>query len=147
MKLIKRKSQDIKETRITFEYSDWTDELEEMLNLITKSKKTIVGYTQDKTVSIIRLSDILYFEAVGELVFAYTSTKMYDIKMRLYQVEEYVGQNNILRASKSILLNLNKVESFRSAQNGRIIATIENGEEIIVSRSYAKNIVNCLKSA
>lgn len=147
MKLIKRKSQDIKETRITFEYSDWTDELEEMLNLITKSKKTIVGYTQDKTVSIIRLSDILYFEAVGELVFAYTSTKMYDIKMRLYQVEEYVGQNNILRASKSILLNLNKVESFRSAQNGRIIATIENGEEVIVSRSYAKNIVNCLKSA
>ena len=38
----------------------------------------------------IRTEDILYFEAVQNKVFAYTSNKFYEIKSRLYQLEEKI---------------------------------------------------------
>ena len=50
-------------------------------------KKIIPNTTTHPT---IRTEDILYFEAVQNKVFAYTSNKFYEIKSRLYQLEEKI---------------------------------------------------------
>ena len=95
----------------------------------------------------IELHQILYFEAVGELVFAYTKTQVYEIKMRLYQIEEATKHNMILRVSKYFLVNIRKIKSVRPALNGRFIATMINGEEVLISRQYAKEVSEAIKAA
>ena len=146
MKLIKRKTSS-NENSIIIEYIEWTDQLEDICNYIEGRRSQIIGYGENKEVCQIELDQILYFEAVGELVFAYTKTQIYEIKMRLYQIEEATKQNMILRVSKSFLVNIRKIKSVRPALNGRFIATMINGEEILISRQYAKEVSEAIKAA
>lgn len=147
MKLIKRKISSSEENTIILEYLEWTKELEDICNYIEGRKSWIVGYGENKEVYQIELNQILYFEAVGELVFAYTKTQVYEIKMRLYQIEEATKQNMILRVSKSFLVNIRKIKSVRPALNGRFVATMINGEEVLISRQYAKEVSEAIRAA
>ena len=76
-------------------------------------------------------------------VFAYTVECVYEIKGRLYQVEEKVNKRNICRASKTMLVNVEHIISVRTALNGRLYARMENGEEILITRRYAKEVEDC----
>lgn len=145
MKIIKRQKKDMSEAVITIEYSEWTPDLEDIISYIEGQKKTIQGYGDNKEIHNILIEKILYFEAVGELVFAYTRDNVYEIKMRLYQIEEKLKSSPIQRASKSILVNIRMIENLKSALNGRLIATMENGEEILITRSYSKEIVETIR--
>lgn len=134
MKLIKKQNDNIQEATLTFEYKKWDQDLEDIYCFIQGIAETIPGYTENKSLCNVKIGDILYFEAVGELVFAYTASEVYDIKMRLYQVEEFLEKTSFLRASKSVLVNMKKIERLKSALNGRMIATMKNGEEVLISR-------------
>jgi len=83
------------------------------------------------------LTEILYFEADAEQVFAYTTEEIYNVKLRLYQIEEFSQQAGIIRVSKSHLVNVNKILSVRPALNSRLYVRMQNGEEVLVSRKYA----------
>ncbi len=83
------------------------------------------------------LEGLLYLEADGEQVFAYTTEEIYKVNMRLYQVETLSKKIGIVRVSKSHLVNLQKIQSVRPALNSRLYAKMPNGEEVLVSRKYA----------
>ena len=70
-------------------------------------------------------------------VFAYMSDEIYQVKLRLYQVEELAHAAGIVRASKSHLVNVKKIQSVRPALNSRLYAKMPNGEEVLVTRKYA----------
>ena len=86
------------------------------------------------------LSQILYFEADAEKVFAYTADEIYQVRMRLYQVETLSRTEGVIRVSKSHLVNPRKIQSVRPALNSRLYARMPNGEEILVSRKYAPRL-------
>ena len=58
-------------------------------------------------------------------------------------MEEKVNKRNICRASKTMLVNIEHIISVRTALNGRLYARMENGEEILITRRYAKEVENC----
>ena len=62
-------------------------------------------------------SEVYYFEAVDNKVFLYTKEKVYETKWKLYELEEQFGHANYIRVSKSVILNLTKVESFHPEFN------------------------------
>ena len=82
------------------------------------------------------LEEVYYFEAVDERVFAYTKEKVYEMKIRLYELESAYTDRYFARCSKSFLINLMKLESISPALNGRFTAHMKNGEKIIISRQY-----------
>lgn len=125
---------------VTLEYVSFTREFEEIRDYVLRKGESMTAYTQEREAVRIRIEDILYFEAVGELVFAYLETQIYEVKLRLYQIEDRLRGANILRASKSVLVNLEHILSVRPALNGRLYARMENGEDILISRNYAKQI-------
>ena len=45
-----------------------------------------------------------------------------------------------MRISKSCVVNLNRIKSIRPDFGGKIIATMQNGERIFVSRQYASEL-------
>lgn len=132
------------EEGVLLRYQRLTREFEEIREYCRRKGETITGYTRNRDKVILRIEDILYFEAVGDLVFAYLETEVYEVKSRLYQLEERMGRSSMKRASKSILVNVEKIVSVRSALNGRLYAKMENSEEILISRRYAKQIASSI---
>ena len=131
------------EEGVTLEYIKLTKDFEEIKEYVQHKGDTLTGYKQTKEKVSVRIEDILYFETVDSLVFAYTVDCVYEIKGRLYQVEEKVNKRNICRASKTMLVNVEHIISFRTALNGRLYVRMENGEEILITRRYAKEVEDC----
>ena len=88
----------------------------------------ITGYGEHRELYRISTDEILYFEAVGEKVFAYTEQEIYEIKNRLYQIEEKVNSYDFTRASKSMLVNTDRISSIASISGSRGKIMMDNGE-------------------
>lgn len=88
---------------------------------------------------------ILYFEYVEGKVFAYLKEQVLTINLSLEKLEERLGKRGFLRASKSVLLNINTITSFQTMMGNRLIATLSNEEKVVISRHYAKNLRNYLE--
>ena len=89
-------------------------------------------------------AEVLYFESVDDRTFLYTKREVFEIRLRLYELEEALSPAGFLRVSKSAVVNLNRISSLRPELNRNIIATMENGERIVISRSYAKKLKTVL---
>ena len=123
--------------RVVLECVELTDDFRDIREYALMKGNMLSGYIEDAAFQL-NLSDIIYFEAVGEQVFAYTETELYEIKSRLYEIEKTYGNQMFMRCSKSIVANISQIESFRPAPDTRLIAKMKNGEEIVISRMYAK---------
>ena len=132
------------EEGVILQYVRMTRDFAEIKEYIQRKGEMIVGYTEKKERVPVRIEDILYFEAVEGSVFAYTVEQVYEIKSRLYQVEEKIRRRCLHRASKTMLVNIDHIVSVRTALNGRLYARMENDEEILITRKYAKEIAQCL---
>lgn len=139
MRLTIRKAASSEEEQVILECVEMTKDFEDIKEYVLMKGNVVVGYIEERVYQI-PLSDILYFEAVGEQVFAYTADEIYSIKNRLYEIEELYSDRKFIRCSKSVVVNILKIESFRPALDSRFYAKMKNGEEILISRMYAKNI-------
>ncbi len=126
-----------RDERVVLECVDLTKDFEDIRDYALMKGNTITGYINDAAF-LLTLSDVLYFEAVGERVFAYTENELYEIKSRLYELEENYRDRMFIRCSKSVIINISKISSFRPAPDTRLLAKMKNGEEIVISRMYAK---------
>ncbi len=88
--------------------------------------------------------DIYYFEYVDQKVFAYGKTKVYEVKSKLYELEEQLSKTEFIRVSKSSILNLNKIGSLAPSLGGRFEAKLKNGEKVIISRQYVNSLKDVL---
>lgn len=131
------------EEGVTLQYVRLTKDFEEIKEYVQHKGDTLAGYTQENARTSVRVEDILYIEVVDGRVFAYTLDSVYEIKGRLYQVEEKVSRRNICRASKTMLVNIDYIISVRTALNGRLYARMENDEEILITRRYAREVEGC----
>ncbi len=95
--------------------------------------------TMDGRVYLVKHSAIYYIESVDKKTFVYTKDSCYESKYRLYELETIL-LGMFLRCSKATILNLKKVRSVESEMSGRMIATLLNGESIVISRGYVKEV-------
>jgi len=140
MKVTVRQIANQDDQQVILECVRLTRDFEDIRQYALAKGGTVLGYLDNGDAFNVNLSAILYFEALGELVFAYTTDKEFLVKRRLYELENDYARQRFARASKSILLNLMSVEAFKPAMNGRLYARLRNGEDVLVSRQYAKDI-------
>lgn len=112
-----------------------TSDIESIRSFALTKGTTLTGNI-DERIYQFNLSDVFYFEAVDERVFAYTKNKSYELKIRLYELENAYSDKHFIRCSKSFIINLMKLESISPALNGRFTAHMKNGEKVIISRQY-----------
>lgn len=113
----------------------------QLLNLIhaIKSHEKITAL-RDGEYFQVAPDEIYYFEAVDNRVFLYLEKDVYEIKQKLYELEEQFRGTDFFRASKSCIVNLAKVKSISPAFNGRFEAHMKNGEKVIISRQYVPTL-------
>jgi DNA-binding LytR/AlgR family response regulator len=116
-----------------------TPDIESIRSYALTKGTTLTGSVNERVYQF-NLSDVFYFEAVDERVFAYTKSKSYELKIRLYELENAYADKHFVRCSKSFIINLMNLESISPALNGRFTAHMKNGEKIIISRQYVPEI-------
>ena len=104
------------------------------------AKGLVLTGSADERLYQFNLSAVYSFEAVDERVFAYTKDRSFELKTRLYELENAYEDKYFIRCSKSFIINLMKLESISPALNGRFTAHMKNGEDIIISRQYVPQI-------
>ncbi|MEE1061382.1 MAG: LytTR family DNA-binding domain-containing protein [Ruminococcus sp.] len=89
---------------------------------------------------ILDVAKIVYVESVDRKTFVYTEQDCFDSKLKLYEIEERLCKSGFLRISKNCLVRLKYIRSLRAELDRKIRLTLENGEQIIVSRQYADEL-------
>ena len=89
---------------------------------------------------VVSAEDVLYVESVGKRTFFYTTSGVYETPLRLYEMEERLEGCDFLRVAKGCVVNFRRIASLRPDLNGRIIATMDNGERVVISRQYAPDV-------
>jgi len=85
---------------------------------------------------IINPKDVFYFESVDNKVFIYCKQKIFQSKLKLYEIESEYENSDFFRASKSIIINISKIESVSPVFYGKFQALLQNGEKIFISRQF-----------
>ncbi|MCM1045099.1 MAG: LytTR family transcriptional regulator DNA-binding domain-containing protein [Candidatus Gastranaerophilales bacterium] len=119
-------------------------EITEIVRFVKSRQGQLTGMIEGAQYEI-AVSDVFYMEGVDNKVFIYCEKQVYETRQKLYELEEALGGKHFLRVSKSALLNLMKIESIKPSLNGRFIAVLQNGEQIIVSRKYVPELKKALK--
>lgn len=132
------------EEQVVLECVAFTPEFEDIRNYCLSKEKSLIGMT-GSTQRPVYYDEILYIEAVDEKTFAYTETSVFELRTRLYKLEEQLRSEKFVRCSKAFLISLMKVESIRPAINGRYCARMKNGEEVIISRRYVRQVKRQIK--
>lgn len=121
-----------------------TEEVREIESFVRSRQGRVTG-TLDSRQYEIALPDLYYIESVDGKTFLYTKEQVYETPQRLYELEELLRPKHFVRISKSTLLNLMKLRALRPALNGRMSAVLSSGEELIISRSYVRDLKAALR--
>ena len=112
------------------------EEKEKVLTLINTMNTKIIGYKRDKKY-FIQIESIYYIELIDKKTFINTKEECYESPLWLYQIEEQLDQQ-FIRVNKSTILNMKYIKSLKADIGSRIIVYLDNQDQVLVSRTYAK---------
>lgn len=114
-------------------------EVYDIVKLLETKDKKIIG-SLNEVEHVIKPREVLYFESVDGITYAYTKEKVYRTKYTLTELEATYQELGYFRCSKSMVLNIHAIQVLRSEVGCRIDACLVNGEHSIISRHYAKQL-------
>lgn len=98
-------------------------------------KETVVG-KKDDSFEIIQLTDISHFEADNNDTFCVAKSKKYEVKKKLYEIENAFSGKGFVRVNKSFVVNILKINEIIPWFGGRLLLKMKDSDtEIEVSRS------------
>ncbi len=132
------------EEEVIVRYRSMTPKVGQILDFLGQGQTRLMGW-KDETKVIVKPEQILYVESVDGKTFAYTKGAVVRLEYQLSQLEQLLWERHFFRCSKSMIVNIDKVESLKSLPSNRIDAVMCNGEHIIISRTYASEFRKRLK--
>lgn len=131
------------ETEIIIHCRKADEQVQRLAEALSSYDRKLNG-TKDGKTFILEADDILYFDSVDKRTFAYTHQDVYEIGLRLYELEERLPQY-FFRASKSAIINITKIKIICPDFGGRLEVTLLSGERLSVSRQYAHTLKTILE--
>ncbi len=116
------------------------DRIMTLIQALKSDSTKLAGFSRQGQISMLNQNDIYYFESVDNRVFAYCKQDVSELKYKLYELEERFSGTDFIRISKSMILNLSKVDRFAPTLGGRFEACLLNGEKVVISRQYVQSL-------
>lgn len=132
----------LKQNRVDIYYGEKDKEISALFTFLEEKHK-MVGTFEGKEK---RFSpyDVFYFEAIEKKCFAYLENEVYQVKGNLQSLEEQYACIGFVRINKSMVLNILKIDELKACINMKTQAFLENGEVVIINRSYKKSFAKRL---
>lgn len=132
------------EDELILRYRKLTPDIKRIIELAGGGSSRLVG-KKDGNMIVIDKDDIYYIESVDDKTFAYTCNDVIRLDNSLQGVMGILDDIRFFRCSKSMIINIDRVRVLKSLSSNRIDAALENGEHIIISRTYATDFRKLLR--
>ncbi|MDD6302728.1 MAG: LytTR family DNA-binding domain-containing protein [Bacillales bacterium] len=120
---------------IAKERNELVDSIEKIVN---DDNFLLYGVCDDKIIKI-DLSQVQFFISNANKTYAYIDNDKYQIKLRLYQIEDLHDQR-FLKINQSCIANIHQISSFKVTFGCSLLVEFENGYSEYVSRRELKNV-------
>ena len=141
MKLILTQQPDISEPKIEIHYTVLDDKLKNLITFIEKGEHYILcadAETGNKCRVLIH--DIFYIEIMERKTFLYTESKVFRCKMKFNELLDMLQPFGFVQANRHYIINIDVLERINMLSYSKAEAVLENGEKIVVSRTYLQDI-------
>ena len=136
---------ELEESRVDIFYNEYNAEIENLASFLEK-EQVLLG-TKEKQTCKFAVSEIFYLEIVDRHCFAYLDKEVYQLELSLKNFLEKYEDNGFVQIGKSTIVNIRYVDHIIPDINMRLNLVMENGEKLIVNRSYKKTFMDGLKQA
>ncbi len=115
-------------------YKEMNAELEAILHFIKGQENKLAGMKEGCGGQLFLLvpGEIYYLESVDRNVYAYLKDGVYRIRESLNEVLARYESRGFFRCSRTMLINIYKIEHLKSEPGSRILATLINGEKMCI---------------
>lgn len=121
-----------------------TEEINEIVRRISEAEPHVIAGLRGDTVKALDPDGILRVYAAGGKVFAVTGEGEFQLRLRLYELEERLRRDRFVRISNSEIINLKKVRHFDLRLAGTVCVTLSDGSTSYVSRRNVAKIKDIL---
>jgi DNA-binding LytR/AlgR family response regulator len=126
------------EERVLIYAHDRTRLVEDIESLVLSSEIDLTG-SYDSEIIKIDINDVVCFISDNNKVYALIGDKKYQIKYRLYQIEE-LNLNMFIKINQSCLANKTKIKKFETTIGGALKVVFKNDYIDFISRRELKNV-------
>lgn len=130
--------ENVNEEKVLIYANERTKLVDEIESLVLTSDVDITGTYNDEIIKI-NINDVSCFLSENNKVFALINDKKYQIKQRLYQIEE-MNLASFIKINQSCLANKKKIKKFESTIGGSLRVVFKNGYIDYISRRELKNV-------
>ena len=117
----------------------------EMIAALAEGKTSKISARYNDEMILLNPEAILYLESVDGVTWAYLADKVCRIYESLEKAALAWGERGFFRCSKSMVINIYRISTLKSESGNRILAMMENGEKVMISRRYARELRRILK--
>ena len=132
------------ETEVIINCPQADEDILRLVAMLRIHQKKLVGILEGGR-HLLDVKDILYIDTADKRTFLYTGKAVYESALRLYELEDSLRELDFLRAGRSAIVNFRRIRSIRPELGGRLLLTMDNGEQVYVSRQYAGEIKEKLR--
>ena len=133
-----------KETKIIVVTDKITDEINTLAKKLAQDTPQLLAGLQGEILTVLDQHDIIRLYATNGKVYAETEDGEYQLRLRLYELEERLDKDDFVRISNSEIINLKRVKGFDLSYTGTIFVSFQNDTVTYVSRRYVKKIKQVL---
>ena len=137
MKVYITENNAVTETTVEITCVEASPEVKRLERYICDFDSRLKGKSDGETMYV-SARDVLYFESVDNKTFMYTSDAVLEVERKLYELEDSLNKKDFFRCSKSAIVNVNAIKALKPEITRNILATLETGEVITISRRYVK---------
>lgn len=144
MKIEVRLDATCEETTVVIYTNRVTDEVQNLARRLSQdAPQVIVGFLEEEAMLLSQEEIYRVFTESGK-VFAETENGRYQLRLRLYELEERLDGKRFVRISNAEIVNLGMVRGFDLSFAGTICVRMKNGTVTYVSRRYVSKIKQVL---
>ncbi len=143
MKINQFRDPGLEEDYMDVHYREYNDEIRRILAL-TESGNTLWG-KREGVQSCLSPEEIYYFETVDRKCFACLKEEVYQVELGIQSAVERFGPLGFVRISKSAAVNVYKVRQLTADMNMRMQLLLDNGEKVVLNRSYKNEFLQFIK--
>ncbi len=118
------------------------DEVMSLLQRLKEEPSHIVANAKEKLI-ILQPKEVNFFYTENQKVWANTNKGAFEVRQKLYELEESLPKKLFVRISKGVIANTHAMREIEVSFNGSLVVTFKNNHQEVISRRY----VNVVKQA
>lgn len=124
---------------VQIKYPDMNAQVKQLIQRIRSMDVKIVGSDDGKNI-VLNIYDVFYIESIERKTFIYTKNQVFRSSKKLYQLIDELKDFGFIQINKACILNIDVLDSVKTLFNSRLKATLINGENVIITRTYIRSV-------